>query len=171
MALAPSVPAVCRPYSPGRLSHMGPRDAPVVVLQRGGMSRARGQTPFGYVEYKYEALEERGLTPLAKGLAGGVAIGAMIATEDVAAAFVPGTHASTFGGNPIATAAGLAALKAVLEDGVLDNCKKVGAYLEAKLNALKSKYTFIKEVRGKGLILGMELDEGIKAQLPDQKIR
>jgi len=48
---------------------MGPRDAPVVVLQRGGMSRARGQTPFGYVEYKYEALEERGLTPLAKGLA------------------------------------------------------------------------------------------------------
>jgi acetylornithine/succinyldiaminopimelate/putrescine aminotransferase len=99
---------------------------------------------------------------LAKGLAGGVAIGAMVATEDVASAFVPGTHASTFGGNPLATAAGIAALKAVLEDGVLANCKKVGAYLESKLNELKGKYPFIKEVRGKGLILGMELTEGIK---------
>jgi len=112
------------------------------------------------------AYENFGVSPdimtLAKGLAGGVAIGAMIATEDVAAAFVPGTHASTFGGNPLATAAGLAALKAVLEEGVLDNCKKVGAYLEGKLNGLKSKHPFIKEVRGKGLIIGMELAEGIK---------
>jgi acetylornithine/N-succinyldiaminopimelate aminotransferase len=112
------------------------------------------------------AYENYGVAPdimtLAKGLAGGVAIGAMIATEDVASAFVPGTHASTFGGNPLATAAGIAALKAVLEDGVLENCKKVGAYLETQLNRLKGKYPFIKEVRGKGLILGMELAEGIK---------
>jgi len=112
------------------------------------------------------AYENFGVTPdimtLAKGLAGGVAIGAMVATEDVASAFVPGTHASTFGGNPLATAAGIAALKAVIEEGVLDNCKKVGAYLEGKLNELKGKYPFIKEVRGKGLILGMELAEGIK---------
>lgn len=112
------------------------------------------------------AYENFGVSPdimtLAKGLAGGVAIGAMIATEEVALAFVPGTHASTFGGNPIATAAGLAAMKAVLEEGVLDNCRKVGAYLEGKLNDLKSKRPYMKEVRGKGLIIGMELAEGIK---------
>ncbi|MBE7415794.1 MAG: aspartate aminotransferase family protein [Deltaproteobacteria bacterium] len=112
------------------------------------------------------AYENYGAAPdimtLAKGLAGGVAIGAMLATDEVASSFVPGTHASTFGGNPLATAAGIAAVTTMINDGVLDNCKRVGAYLEGKLNALKSKYGFIKEVRGKGLILGMELAEGIK---------
>lgn len=112
------------------------------------------------------AYEHYGVAPdimtLAKGLAGGVAIGAMVATEKVSSAFVPGTHASTFGGNPLATAAGLAALRAVLEDGVLENCKKVGAYLEGRLNGLRDKYPFVTEVRGRGLILGMELAEGVK---------
>ncbi|HBO84267.1 MAG: acetylornithine aminotransferase [Deltaproteobacteria bacterium GWC2_42_11] len=94
---------------------------------------------------------------LAKGLAGGVAIGAMLATDEIAKSFTPGTHASTFGGNPLATAAGIAALKAVLEEGMLENCQKVGQYLFEKLNGLKAEYPFIKEVRGKGLIIGMEL--------------
>jgi tetratricopeptide (TPR) repeat protein len=94
---------------------------------------------------------------LAKGLAGGVAIGAMLATEEVAEAFGPGSHASTFGGNPIAAAAGIAALRATVEDGVLENCRKVGAYLFERLNKLKKEYAFIKEIRGKGLIIGMEL--------------
>lgn len=110
---------------------------------------------------KLFAYENYDVTPdvmtLAKGLAGGVAIGAMLATEEVAAAFTPGTHASTFGGNPLATAAGLAALKTILEQGVLDNCRAVGEYLFMRLAKLKSKYSFIKEVRGKGLIIGMEL--------------
>jgi len=112
------------------------------------------------------AYENYGASPdimtLAKGLAGGVAIGAMLAIDDVMSAFVPGTHASTFGGNPLATAAGIAALRTTINDGVLDNCKRVGAYLTGKLNGLKDKYGFIKEVRGKGLIIGMELAEGIK---------
>ncbi|MBI5326942.1 MAG: acetylornithine transaminase [Deltaproteobacteria bacterium] len=94
---------------------------------------------------------------LAKGLAGGVAIGAMLATDEVAKSFVPGTHASTFGGNPLAAAAGIAAIKAVLEEDMLENCRKVGKYLLEKLYTLKAEYPFIKEVRGKGLIIGMEL--------------
>jgi acetylornithine/succinyldiaminopimelate/putrescine aminotransferase len=94
---------------------------------------------------------------LAKGLAGGVAIGAMLATEEVAEAFGPGSHASTFGGNPLAASAGVATLKATIEDGVLENCRKVGTYLFERLEELKKEYAFIKEVRGKGLIIGMEL--------------
>ena len=110
---------------------------------------------------KLFAYEHYGVTPdimtLAKGLAGGVAIGCMLATDEVAKSFVPGTHASTFGGNPLATAAGIAAIKAVLEEGMLENCQKVGKYLLEKLHKLKAEYPFIKEVRGKGLIIGMEL--------------
>lgn len=112
------------------------------------------------------AYENYDVTPdimtLAKGLAGGVAIGAMLATEMVATAFTPGTHASTFGGNPLATSAGIAAIKTILEEGVLENCRASGEYLAKRLNELKSKYKFIKEVRGKGLIVGMELAPEIK---------
>ena len=111
---------------------------------------------------KLFAYEHYDVTPdimtLAKGLAGGVAIGAMLATDEVAKSFVPGTHASTFGGNPLVTAAGIAAIKAVLEEGMLENCRKVGNYLIKRLEGLKAKYSFIKEVRGKGLIIGMELN-------------
>lgn len=111
---------------------------------------------------KLFAYEHSGVTPdimtLAKALGGGVAIGAMCATDRVAEAFTPGTHASTFGGNPLATAAGHAALRATLEDGVLDNATRVGGYLVGRLRELKSSHGFIKEVRGKGLIIGMELD-------------
>jgi len=112
------------------------------------------------------AYENYGVTPdimtLAKGLAGGVAIGAMCATDDVAAAFTPGTHASTFGGNPLATAAALAALNATKSEGVLANCVSSGAYLVEKLKELKKTFSFIKEIRGRGLIIGADLEEGIK---------
>jgi len=110
---------------------------------------------------KLFAYEHYGIEPdvmtLAKGLAGGVPIGAMLATEEVAGAFGPGAHASTFGGNFLSTAAGVAALRATLEDGVLDNCVKVGEYLTGKLNELKTDYNFITEVRGKGLIIGVAM--------------
>ncbi|CAG0929878.1 partial acetylornithine/N-succinyldiaminopimelate aminotransferase, partial [Planctomycetaceae bacterium] len=140
------------------LSELCTRAGVLLIFDEVQVGVGRTGTLFAYENY--------GVAPdimtLAKGLAGGVAIGAMIATEEVASAFVPGTHASTFGGNPLATAAGLAALKAVKEEGVLENCRKVGAYLEGKLNGLKSRFPFIKEVRGKGLILGMEMSDGIK---------
>lgn len=110
---------------------------------------------------KLFAYEHYGISPdimtLAKGLAGGVAIGAMLATDEAASAFTPGAHASTFGGNPLATSAGIAALKTILEEGILDNCRASGDYLVKKLDELKKVFPFIKEVRGKGLIIGMEL--------------
>jgi len=111
---------------------------------------------------KLFAYEHEGVPPdimtLAKSLAGGVPIGAMLAREEVAQAFVPGTHAATFGGNPLATAAGVAALKAIHEDGMLENCQRVGAYFKQRLNDLQQRYSFIKEVRGRGLMLGIQLD-------------
>jgi len=110
---------------------------------------------------KLFAYEHYGAPPdiltMAKGLAGGVPIGAMLATEKVAQSFTPGTHAATFGGNPLATAAGVAALRATLEDGVLENCRKVSSHFLQRLQVLKNKYSFVKEVRGKGLMIGLEL--------------
>ena len=94
---------------------------------------------------------------LAKALAGGPPIGAMVAREEVAESFGPGTHGSTFGGNPLMTAAGVAAMRAILEDGVLDNCQVMGQYLYQRLADLKERFDFVTEVRGRGLILGMEL--------------
>lgn len=95
---------------------------------------------------------------LAKALAGGPPIGAMLASEQVAATFGPGTHGSTFGGNPLVTTAAVAALHTLLDDGVLENCVEMGEYLRGKLEQLSQKYSFAGEVRGRGLILGMQLE-------------
>ncbi|APG25189.1 MAG: acetylornithine transaminase [Syntrophotalea acetylenica] len=107
------------------------------------------------------AYEQHDVAPdimtLAKALAGGPPIGAMIATEKVAACFGPGSHGSTFGGNPLMTSAALAAMRTLLEDGVLDNCRAMGEYLRGRLLEFKERFPFISEVRGRGLILGMEL--------------
>jgi acetylornithine aminotransferase len=106
--------------------------------------------------YQQEGVEPDIMT-LAKALAGGPPIGAMISREEHAAALGPGTHGSTFGGNPLMAAAALAAMKVYLEDGILDNCRAMGDYLRLQLEKLQEKYSFIVEVRGRGLILGMEL--------------
>jgi len=112
--------------------------------------------------YEHEGIEPDIMT-IAKSLAGGVPIGALLTNDKVAEGFKPGDHASTFGGNPLATAAGVAALKTILEEGILENCQRVGEYFLSKLQVLKERFSFIKEVRGKGLILGMELEmEGNK---------
>ncbi|HEV8341987.1 MAG TPA: acetylornithine transaminase [Candidatus Binatia bacterium] len=116
---------------------------------------------------KLFAYENYGVEPdimtLAKALGGGLPLGAMLAKENVARSFVPGTHASTFGGNPLVCSAGLAVLKALLQGGVLRNCVRMGKVLLQGLQALKGRFPFIREVRGKGLILGMELEfEGNK---------
>jgi predicted acetylornithine/succinylornithine family transaminase len=100
---------------------------------------------------------------LAKGLAGGVPIGAMLAREEVAKSFTPGTHAATFGGNPLSSAAGVAAFRVTLEDGILENCREAGAYFMKRLEGLKKKYPFILEVRGKGLMIGMEFAREAKS--------
>ena len=98
------------------------------------------------------------IVTLAKGLAGGVPIGAFMAREEVAAAFSPGDHGSTFGGNPLACAAALAVLEAIEQEKLMSNAISQGAYLMAKLEELKKKYpSLIKEVRGKGLMVGAEV--------------
>jgi predicted acetylornithine/succinylornithine family transaminase len=106
--------------------------------------------------YEHYGIEPDVLT-LAKSLAGGVPIGALLIRKEVAEAFKPGDHASTFGGNPLATAAGVAALTALLEEGMLENCRNVGSYFLTRLGELKQKFSVIQDVRGKGLILGAEL--------------
>jgi len=107
--------------------------------------------------YEHDGIEPDLLT-LAKSLAGGVPIGALLIKKGVADSFRPGDHASTFGGNPLATAAGVAAFTTILEEGMLENCQKMGDYFLSQLEAIQKKFPFVKEVRGKGLILGIELN-------------
>ncbi|MDO9289293.1 MAG: acetylornithine transaminase [Thermodesulfovibrionales bacterium] len=112
---------------------------------------------------KLFAYEHYNVTPdimtLAKGLGGGVPIGAMLASDKVASAFVPGSHASTFGGNPLVCTASIATLETLLEDGfLLDQCKRMGEYLRKELKNLQKEFpSVIIDVRGKGLLIGMEL--------------
>ncbi len=106
--------------------------------------------------YEHEGIEPDMLT-LAKSLAGGVPIGALLIKEEIAKAFQPGDHASTFGGNFLATAAGVAALNAILEEGMLENCQRVGKYFLSKLRTVQEQFPFVQEARGRGLILGLEL--------------
>ncbi|MBW2504755.1 MAG: acetylornithine transaminase [Deltaproteobacteria bacterium] len=107
------------------------------------------------------AYEQEGVAPdvmtLAKALAGGPPIGALLTTDAYATSLGPGTHGSTFGGNPLLCAAALAAMRAIEEDDILAHCTAMGAYLRTQLDALEQKYDFISEVRGRGLILGVEL--------------
>ena len=98
------------------------------------------------------------IVTLAKGLAGGVPIGAFMATDKVASAFHAGDHGSTFGGNPLACAAACVVLDALIDGNLMENAKEIGTYLQSKFEEYKAKYpNLIKEVRGRGLILGMEL--------------
>ncbi|MBT3353073.1 MAG: aspartate aminotransferase family protein [Nitrospinaceae bacterium] len=94
---------------------------------------------------------------LAKALGGGTAIGAIVAT-DKAMAFEPGDHAATFGGNYLATAAACAAMDVTLSPGFLDHVAEMGEFAMAGLRELATRHSIIKEVRGKGLIIGCELD-------------
>jgi acetylornithine/N-succinyldiaminopimelate aminotransferase len=109
---------------------------------------------------KLFACQHYGIKPdlltLAKALASGVPIGAMLASKKVSTTFQPGDHASTYGGNPLATAAALAALD-VIEDGLVEQASRVGKYFKQRLESLKEDWPIILEVRGLGLLLGVEL--------------
>jgi len=115
------------------------------------------------------AFEQAGIRPdiltLAKGLGGGVPIGAMLASESVAASFAPGTHGSTFGGNPLSCTAALTVLDVIEQQDLLENCRQRGAQLVQGLEGLKKEFPIIHEVRGAGLLIGAALDEGIAASL------
>ena len=94
---------------------------------------------------------------LAKGIAGGVPMGATLVRPDILASMGKGEHSSTFGGNPISCAAGTAALKALTEDGLIENSEKMGKMFREGLEKLKENHTMIREIRGKGLMIGIEM--------------
>jgi len=110
------------------------------------------------------AYEQYGIEPdimtLAKGLAGGIPIGAVLAKEK-ADVFAPGEHGSTFGGNPVACAAGYATLKFIIDNDIAGNAKRVGQYFAARLEGLRQKFQFITDVRGRGLLLAVEFSSDI----------
>ena len=108
------------------------------------------------------AYEQFGAKPdimtLAKALGNGLPIGAMLAKGSIAQAFGHGSHASTFGGTPIVTAASLAVTKIFDQDNIVEKCRETGAYFKEQLLQLKDKHDIILDVRGKGLLLGMTLN-------------
>jgi len=110
---------------------------------------------------KWFAYQHFGVEPdimtMAKALGGGVAIGAMMAKEEIAASLVPGKHASTFGGNALACAAAVATIEAIEEENLLQNAIELGEYAKDKLNQLKEKHSIIDHVRGIGLMIGVQL--------------
>ena len=116
-----------------------------------GMGRTG--TLFAYEQYSVRP----DIMTLAKGLGGGLPIGACLATDDVAQAFGPGSHASTFGGNPLACAGALAVLTALVDDRLLERSQAAGAYLHKGLQSLQNRLSVITAVRGLGLLQGMEL--------------
>ena len=99
---------------------------------------------------------------LAKGIAGGVPMGVTLVRPDILAVMKKGEHSSTFGGNPLACAAGTATLQALTQDGLIENAKSMGEKFSNGLKELKSKHTIIREVRGKGLMIGVELKFEVK---------
>jgi predicted acetylornithine/succinylornithine family transaminase len=109
---------------------------------------------FGYQHYGIEP----DIMTLAKSLGGGVAIGAMTGKADVVAALKPGTHASTFGGNPLACAAALAAFETIREDGLIERARTLGEKLGGRLVAMRDRFAFGREVRRLGLMAALELD-------------
>lgn len=95
---------------------------------------------------------------LAKALGGGVSIGAIMARAEIGQAFVPGTHASTFGGNPLACAAGVAVIEAIEQENLLENAEVAGDRIMAHAEKLAGRHSCIQEIRGRGLMIGIELD-------------
>ena len=147
------------------------------------ISRARGallildevQTGIGRTGRLF-AYEHFGMTPdvmtLAKGLGGGVPIGACLATDDVAKVFTPGSHASTFGGNPLVCAAALAVLEAILEDqDLLGQCARLGEYFMKGLQELQGRCPAVTDVRGLGLLIGVEVSGDAREFVHDLRQR
>ena len=113
---------------------------------------------FGFQRYDVEP----DAISLAKGLGGGFPIGAIVASPKLADVFQPGTHATTFGGTPLASAAGLAVLEIIEDEGLLKNATKMGDVFMEGLKKVAAKYSFVREVRGTGLMIGLVLNQPAK---------
>jgi len=120
---------------------------------------------------RFFAFEHAGIKPdivtLAKALGGGLPIGAMIARAEIASSFTPGSHGSTFGGNPVACAAAVAVIDALEQDGVLENASSVGAYILERLREFARSCDRIVEVRGLGMIIGVVLKHDARPIVED----
>ncbi len=132
----------------------------LLILDEIQTGMGRTGTLFAYEQYGVEP----DIMTLAKGLASGIPIGAILA-RDKASVFTPGEHGSTFGGNPLACAAGYATLKFIIDHDVAGNARRVGEYLVSGLENLKRKFQFIANVRGRGLLLAMEFSGDIAPSL------
>ena len=122
---------------------------------------------FAYQHYGVEP----DVVTLAKGLGGGVPIGAMVAREPVASAFQPGDHASTFGGSALPAAAAVATLTVIEEEGLVQNAARVGARLAQGLEALREKCALISEVRARGLMIGVDLTKPVAAKVKGECLK
>lgn len=128
----------------------------LLILDEIQTGMGRTGTLFAYEQYGIEP----DIMTLAKGLASGVPIGAILAREK-ASVFTPGEHGSTFGGNPLACAAGYATLKFIIDNDIPANAGVTGQYLMARLEGLKGKFPFVSEVRGRGLLVALEFNSDI----------
>jgi acetylornithine/succinyldiaminopimelate/putrescine aminotransferase len=126
----------------------------LLILDEVQTGLGRLGTMFGYELYGVEP----DIMTLAKGMGSGMPIGAVLAKER-ANVFKPGEHNSTFGGNPVTSAAAFAAIKYIIDNGVVDNVRQVGQYLMEELRRLKDKYTFVTDTRGSGFLVAMEFDK------------
>ncbi len=114
---------------------------------------------FGYQHYGVEP----DIMTLAKALGSGMPVGAMVARRSAAESLVPGTHASTFGGNPLACSAALATIQAIEEESLLAECRRKSEHVFGRLNQMAEQFSVISEVRGQGMMCGLELERGAKA--------
>ncbi|KAL0044133.1 hypothetical protein WJX82_011716 [Trebouxia sp. C0006] len=135
------------------------------------------QTGFGRTGTNFWGFENQGVIPdivtMAKGIGNGLPLAAVVTTEEVAQTMSRRLHFNTFGGNPVCSAGGRAVLKAIEEDGLQANSLKVGGHIEKGLHALKKKHSIIGDVRGKGLMLGVELvkDRDTKAPAKEETLQ
>lgn len=136
-----------------RIRQLCDENGAVMILDEVQTGVGRTGRWFAYQHFDVEP----DIITMAKALGGGVAIGAMMATEKIAASLVPGKHASTFGGNCLACAAGIAVIEAIEDDGLLENAERIGKYTKEKLKQLKEKHYVIDHVRGIGLMIGVQL--------------
>ena len=129
------------------------KNGAVMILDEVQTGVGRTGKWFAYQHYDIEP----DIMTMAKSLGGGVAIGAMMAKEEIAAALVPGKHASTFGGNALACAAAIGVIEAIEEGKLLENTVRMGQYAKEKLQQLKQKHFIIDHIRGTGLMIGIQL--------------
>jgi alanine-glyoxylate transaminase/(R)-3-amino-2-methylpropionate-pyruvate transaminase len=152
-------------YPPGYLAH-----AYAHVRAAGGVCIAdEVQTGFGRTGTHFWGFETQGVIPdivtLAKGIGNGAPLAAVVTTPQIAAVMTQKVHFNTFGGNPVVSAIGQAVLEVIERENTQQNCLELGAHLLAGLEKLKNKYPLIGDVRGRGLLLGVELvtDRATKA--------